>query len=352
MRKATYNCAVGKINAGGGEPVNRHMINPRLFDHYGIDTTKDLKIRTRCGRPWDTLLIDRNGSCYACECTAWLPQSIGNIQIQSLADIINNSTHQHIQSTIADGTYRLCNSDQCSAIKNQMISPEGRVFVIRLAIDDSCNLACPSCRTQRRFVSRGPVLQRKRQWVDKIVQWIQQQSRGTRVVIGSDGDPFASLVYRYFMQQAHKHKWRQVEYDFQTNGLLIHKMYQRFGWVFDHTRLLNISIDGATPATYEQLRLGGSFDKLIHNFEFLKQQQRGYKIYLHMVVQKQNWHEMKEMLAICERYRFDGVFFNLIQDWNTGQDIKEQTAFTKTDEFKHTVAELKKNPLARIYQLS
>ncbi len=42
------------------------MINKRLFDHYGIDTNKDLKIKSVCGRPYDTVLIDKQGSCYAC----------------------------------------------------------------------------------------------------------------------------------------------------------------------------------------------------------------------------------------------------------------------------------------------
>ena len=71
-----------------------------------------------------------------------------------------------------------------------------------------------------------------------------------------------------------------------------------------------------------------------------------------MVVQKQNWQEMHQVLAICEQYQFDRVYFNLIQDWNTGQDIKEQTAFTQTDLFQHTLSELKQNPRARVWQLS
>ena len=43
------------------------MINKRLFEHYGINTNKDLKIQNRCPRPYDTVLIDKQGSCYACE---------------------------------------------------------------------------------------------------------------------------------------------------------------------------------------------------------------------------------------------------------------------------------------------
>ena len=93
------------------------MINPRLFQHYGIDTDKDLAITKLCPRPKDTILIDKQGSCYACECTSWLPQSIGNLQLKSLADIIGSDMHKHLQSSIADGTYRYCNEHQCSYIK-------------------------------------------------------------------------------------------------------------------------------------------------------------------------------------------------------------------------------------------
>ena len=64
------------------------MINSRLFDWYGIDTNKDLQINTRCPRPFDTVLIDKQGSCYLCECTAWLPQSAGNLYVESLETIL------------------------------------------------------------------------------------------------------------------------------------------------------------------------------------------------------------------------------------------------------------------------
>jgi len=60
------------------------MINQRLFERYKIDTQKDLGIKSHCPRPKDTILIDKMGSCYACECQSWLPQSIGNLQIKSL----------------------------------------------------------------------------------------------------------------------------------------------------------------------------------------------------------------------------------------------------------------------------
>ena len=133
------------------------MINPRLFDWYGIDTTKNLGLVTFCPRPYDTVLIDKQGSCYLCECTAWLPQSAGNLNIQSLEDIVNSKVARELQGSIADGSYRYCNNKQCSWLLNKDFKdfatgvPYNQIKNIRLAIDDSCNLSCPSCRTQQIF---------------------------------------------------------------------------------------------------------------------------------------------------------------------------------------------------------
>ena len=128
------------------------MINKRLFDHYGIDTNKNLGIRKICSRPFDTVLIDKQGSCYACECTAWLPQSIGNLQIKSLSEIIGSDMHKHLQDSINDNTYRYCNAGQCVYLSKSDYEKfpstwrPSHIQHLRLAIDDSCNLRCPSCR--------------------------------------------------------------------------------------------------------------------------------------------------------------------------------------------------------------
>ena len=82
------------------------MINTKPFEHYGIDTTKNLGIKTVCPRPFDTLLIDKYGQAYACECTAWLPAAVGNIQVNSIEEILNSDKLRQVQGTVQDGTYR------------------------------------------------------------------------------------------------------------------------------------------------------------------------------------------------------------------------------------------------------
>jgi len=135
--------------------------------------------------------------------------------------------------------------------------------------------------------------------------------------VGSDGDPFASLVYRYFVKGIKD--LPNVRFTIQTNGLLIKKMYLRHTELFEKLDTLNISIDGATKTTYELLRRGGSYEKIIENLESAKElkQKYGFEFILHFVVQVGNYHDMYKMIELAKLYGADRLWFNRITNWNT-----------------------------------
>jgi sulfatase maturation enzyme AslB (radical SAM superfamily) len=326
------------------------VINRRLFDWYGIDTTKNLGIAKVCPKPFDTVLIDKQGSCYLCECTSWLPQSAGNLHTQSLEDIVKSKMAQELQGSIADGSYRYCNNKQCSYLLDDYnsnapwseIAPITQIKNIRLAIDDSCNLSCPSCRTKQIFERDKSKLIKRYNLADKIIDYVRSQSHTLNIHVGSDGDPFASLVYRYFVKNIKD--LPNVRFSIQTNGLLIKKMYQRHTELFEKLDVLNVSMDGATKITYELLRRGGSYEKIIENLKFIKLVKNNFKFHLHMVVQQENWREMPLMLELGRRYGVDTIFFNKIQNWNTKLDFSKQT-FTANRDFKLLLDKLKKDKM-------
>ena len=340
------------------------MINQRLFDHYRINTAKDLGIQNRCPRPWDTILIDKQGSCYACECTSWLPQSIGNLQIKSLEEIIGSDMHRHLQSSITDGTYRYCNEHQCSYIKSGAVlhgQPE-RIQHLRLAIDDSCNLRCPSCRKSMIFHKEGSAYNLGIRLADKINDWLHNYDHPIQVHIGSDGDPFASHVYRYFMEQTPERE--SIKYSILTNGLMFREFHTRVPYVINNLRELGVSIDGATKATYEKLRLGGKWDKINENLECIAElkQRHNFRFILHFVVQKDNYHEMEDIILLGRKYNADRVWLNKMEDWNVNPNFSDVDIFRSThplhEDYRNRLKQIEpylgfeKNPIVEIPTLN
>jgi len=322
------------------------MINQRLFDHYGIDTKKNLQIPQSCARPFDTVLIDRKGSCYACECASWLPQSIGNLQIQEFRDIVGSAMHKELQDSISDRSYKYCNQAQCSYLKSGRFyeATEQNIKHLRLAIDDSCNLRCPSCRKGLIFHKEGSAYNLGIRLADKINDWLYNYEHPIQVHIGSDGDPFASHVYRHFMEQTPQRD--NIKYSILTNGLMFREFYNTVPHVINNLQELGVSIDGASKETYEKLRLGGRWKKILEGLECMTELKKKYnfRFSLHMVVQQENWHEVESMLELGRTYNVDRIYFNKIEDWNTGIDFESQT-FTELEEFKKSIRRVSTDPI-------
>ncbi len=304
------------------------MINQRLFDWYKIDTNKNLKIKGFCPRPSDTILIDKNGSCYACECQSWLPQSIGNLQIKSLEEIINSDMHKRLQNSIADKTYRYCNENQCPYIKWdgpwEESVPATTIKHLRLAIDESCNLRCPSCRKGLIFHKEGSAYNLGIKLADKINEWLYNYKQPIQVHIGSDGDPFASHVYRHFMDQTPERD--NIKYSILTNALMFEDFHTRIPYVIRNLQELGVSIDGASKETYEKLRLGGNWEKINQNLKCISElkKKHNFRFILHFVVQKENYHEMEEIINLGKQYGADRVWLNKLENWNTFNNFAEE----------------------------
>lgn len=321
------------------------MINQRLFDHYGIDTGKDLKVKNVCARPFDTMLIDKQGSCYACECQSWLPQSVGNLQVKTMEEILGSVHRKEMQASVSDGTYRYCNNKICSYLLHGHIVNKHTDHIehLRLAIDDSCNLRCPTCRNGLIFHKSGSKLRLGIKLADKINEWLEDYSEPIQVHLGSDGDPFVSYVYRHFME--HTPRKDNIKYSILTNGLMFQDFHHKIPHVIDQLDQLSVSIDGATEDTYEKLRLGGRWGKINENLRSMAEMKSKHKFTfrLHMVVQQDNWWDIPEMIKLAEQYDVDQVYFNKIQDWNTALDYTKQT-FAGLDQFKELLHEVNGRP--------
>jgi MoaA/NifB/PqqE/SkfB family radical SAM enzyme len=264
-----------------------------------------------------------------------------------LADILDSDIRKHLKESVSDGTYRYCNEHRCPYIKD--MSPKSKttndIKHIRLGIDDSCNLRCPSCRKGLIFHKEGRAYNLGIKLADRINEWLYNYTNPINVHIGSDGDPFASHVYRHFMK--HTPVRENIKYSLLTNGLMLRDFHTSIPHVINSMAKLGVSIDGASSGTYEKLRLGGKWDKIIDALDFISvlKQEHNFEFNLHMVVQQENWHEMESMLDLAHRHNVDRVYFNKIEDWNTDIDFDSQT-FMESEEFKESIYRVSTDPIA------
>jgi MoaA/NifB/PqqE/SkfB family radical SAM enzyme len=174
---------------------------------------------------------------------------------------------------------------------------------------------------------------------DKINDWLQRFEHPIKVHIGSDGDPFASHVYRHFMQ--HTPERNNINYSILTNGLMFPEFHNRVPHMVRMLDELGVSIDGASKDTYERLRLGGRWDKIVESLECMakQKQKHGFTFVLHFVVQRDNYHEMAKIIDLGEKYGADRVWLNKIEDWGTMEDFNTQDIWD-TEHYQKNLSEV------------
>jgi Radical SAM superfamily/Iron-sulfur cluster-binding domain len=300
----------------------------------GRSTEPELRGRF-CANPFDKLETLSRGEVYFC-CPAWQPIPIGNLESQSAAEIWNSPAAQDIRRSILDGSYRYCSRMHCPKLTAQSLpkasevkNGEHRSFIAagrtrlergprRLVLnhDRSCNLSCPSCRT-RLIVAGKAEQEQMNRMADRVLSPLLAHAR--RVHITAGGDAFGSAHYRYVLRQISRQRPPGLQIDLQTNGLLMASSWDelQLDGLVDR---VYVSIDATKATTYELVRRGGSFERLLDNLAFAAEKRRkGLINYVRLdfVVQTLTFREMPEAVELVERFGFDGLKFQMIRSWNT-----------------------------------
>lgn len=84
----------------------------------------------------------------------------------------------------------------------------------------------------------------------------------------------------------------------------------------DQGFVMGFSCDAATAQTFEKIRVGSRFDRTLHNLELItnriKSTGRG-TLYFIVTVQKQNFHELPEIVELAHRYSVPDVQFKMVR---------------------------------------
>lgn len=314
------------------------MIIPIANQHayHSIPRNRDLglKIDYRCNAPSRQLVVDWKGDCFVCGCEAWLPISVGNIsEFQHLDQVWSSTAAQTLQQDINDGKFTHCAVDRCGIVNEDKIDTQ---HVISINIDESCNLACPSCRSQSILVTSGAEYDTKSQQVYHLIDMLQQFDHPCHIVMSGNGDPLASSIMRPLIREFRPNANQTIR--LFTNGLLMEKQLSDSPILNNITQYF-ISIDAGSESVYHDVRRPGRWDVLMRNLEWLKlvQQRTGAEVLLKFVLQQANYADVQNFCKLCIDFGFNGVV-NRLEDWGTWTAFHDQDVVGNTAHPDHAAA--------------
>lgn len=292
---------------------------------------------------------------YMC-CPQWLPEDLGNPN--NIADNWMSSKAENIRESIIDGSYKYCIESRCPKLTG-LKSGNSHGFIsreefenrrseftgnlprsLKFNFDQSCNLKCPSCRTN--FINYEGT---ERLRTEELIKNIEEQlSKGlNHIECTGSGDPFFSRTFRKWMMKFNPKLYPNLHsIHLHTNATLWNESnWSRMKNIHQYVKSCEISVDAATKDTYEnKTRLGGKWDTLLENLKYIANIKTLGTVTLSFVVQKDNFKEMLDFYLLVKsifnnKNKDWSVFYNRVVNWGTFND----------NEFKSVDVSDNSNPL-------
>lgn len=290
---------------------------------YGLhDRNPKEGITNTCNYPHKVLTVDVEGNCMLCGCDAWLPISVANIiEVSKLEQVWEKDLAKQLQKDVDDKKYSWCSVESCGIRNEDQIKSK---FYVSINVDESCNLACPSCRSHKINWVNGPKYDSRLKIAKHLVGLINNFNHPLDIMMSGNGDPLASLIYRPLLLEMKPKE--NIDIRLLTNGLLLKKIVPKIK-VKDNIKHLDISIDAGDKETYEKVRLGGVWEQLISNLDFVKEN-FDCEVTLKFVLQNRNLESLDNFVRLLEKYQFRGNIMPL-EDWSSMKDFQNHNIFSK-----------------------
>jgi len=291
-----------------------------------------------CPMPFRHLATGWKGHAFACSCPAWVPFPVGNVLDAPTADAIWNSPAAiEIRRSIHDGDFSYCSRTLCAFIaaqklprRDEVTDPLMRRYIaertttiaeaprmVQLNYDNTCNLACPSCRTGM-IVAKREERDAYARTLERVLLPLLRRVNGQAYLSGG-GEVFSSPHYRALLAVLNRRDFPGLSLHLITNGLLLtEQQWDAFPELPPMIDTLSVSVDAATAATYERLRWPGRWATLLPNLEIMAAMRRAGRIkdfWINFVVQKDNYREMPAFVELGRHLGVDRVWFQRVTNY-------------------------------------
>ena len=298
-----------------------------------------------CDRPW-TFLEVQEKALYNC-CPRWVNlNKIGDITPElDFTKEWNSERSKAFRRTILDGSFSMCNSEECPMIQNKTLPKRTDILngkhgeklkqiveweldisdlpaTINLCYDRSCNLECPSCRKKKIFYNEKNFPRQYEQVLkinDKLLQMIHSKPHDVCLNITGSGDPFGSQSFFQLMKNINPSRNPKISLTLQTNGVLWdEKRWSKLKNIHKLNISAIISLDAGIREHYDKVRVGGDWKRLMKNLYFIESLNLT-NVRLDMCVQKNNYQSIPEFIQIAQAHGFHS-YTSRIYNWGTFSD--------------------------------
>ena len=174
-----------------------------------------------------------------------------------------------------------------------------------------CNLKCPECPSGLGTLTR-PLGLLKLAEFKKLIDQIYET--GFYVQLFFQGEPYINKDLPGMINYAQS---KNIYISISTNGHFINE--KNVDYVLDHAPdKLIFSVDGLDEESYQNYRIGGTFEQADKGLRALinRKRNRGLKkpfVEFQFIVMKQNEHQMDEVQKYCNEVRVDKLVFKTMQ---------------------------------------
>lgn len=314
---------VKKHNIYTMEMLERYCFASRLLRQTYFDRRQN---QCGCVLPYEMFYINPNGHVWLCPCFGEL--TVSDLITDSPEEAWNSSIARIMRLSIENNTYTFCDrrcqhfwkyKDREKLVTRKKIKLSENPEKILVSFDRACNLKCRSCRmepyvknceTREKFILYYADMLNKSGWLEAC----------SDLTIGGDGETFMSRGYKKVLFEETNIVRKSV--NIMTNGTLFTpKIWEQLEGKYEYISM-SISIDAMTADTYSKVR-GGNFKQLMKNMEFLsglRKQNLVNFVTVKMIVQEDNYREMKDFVLWAKDLGFDQVYLSPMWNWGTYSD--------------------------------
>jgi MoaA/NifB/PqqE/SkfB family radical SAM enzyme len=319
---------------------------------HGTEKSADLSNRF-CEAPFVKFETLIDGNVAPC-CSIWTQHRLGHLERDSFDTIWNGPDAQAMRGSILDGSYRYCNKQRCTLIMEDALpltsdvtDPDLRDAIdnertvmkspkwLFLAHDITCNLACPSCRSE--LLGSDEAQEARFAIIENEVFHPLLNADGEVLVsISGQGDPWSSQHYRSILRYMADHELN-ARLNIHTNALLMsERKWEEYKGLERYDTIVDVSIDACSPHVYRHVRRPGKWEKLEPNLRFIARKRAAgtfREFHINATVQLDNFHELPGLVDFGADLGVDSVRLYMMQ--NTGGHIAADYARGNVADAEH-----------------